>query len=263
MRNWVAVVSLVLLSPSFAQGEPLTPAGSLKQRRRSDLQFAPSGDRLALTVREAITGRSTRSHLWILKVADEHLWQLTSSANSETSPLWSPDGSRIGFLSDQDGSRQLQVVPSDGGTAIRLTDGTQEIRSFQWSPDGSQIALLAQAPTAPQDNDAPRVVSQHIRHPQLWILDMIPKRARALTKEPWSVKEMRWIGPGNLLVIATNQPEGANWTEKIYRVAVADGTMTERFAPHGPVSSLEVSPGRQSFTFPGSRLDGPVVHDLY
>ena len=132
MRTCVAVASLILLRPSFAQGEPLTPARYLKQRRVSDLQFSPSGDRLALTVREAITGRSTRSHLWILTVADEHLWQLTSSANSERSPLWSPDGSRLGFLSDQDGSMQLQVIPSDGGTAIRLTDGTQEIRSFQW-----------------------------------------------------------------------------------------------------------------------------------
>jgi len=252
-----------LLRPSFAQGEPLTPARYLKQRRASDLQFSPSGDRLALTVREAITGRSTRSHLWILTVADEHLWQLTSSANSETSPLWSPDGSRLGFLSDQDGRMQLQVVPSHGGTAIRLTDGTQEIRSFQWSPDGSQIALLAQAPSALHEQDAPRVVGQNSRHPQLWILDTISKRARALTKEPWSVKEMRWIAPGNLLVIATNQPEGATWTEKIYSVAVSDGTMTERIAPHGPVSGLEVSPDRQTFTFLGSRLDGPVVHDLY
>jgi hypothetical protein len=74
---------------------------------------------------------------------------------------------------------------------------------------------------------------------------------------------MRWIAPGNLLVIATNQPEGANWTEKIYSIAVPDGTMTERFAPHGPVSSLEISPDRQTFTFLGPRLDGPVVHDLY
>jgi dipeptidyl aminopeptidase/acylaminoacyl peptidase len=101
------------------------------------------------------------------------------------------------------------------------------------------------------------------RHPQLWILDTMSKAARALTKEPWSVKEMRWIAPGNLLVIATNQPEAATWTEKIYSVAVSDGTMTERFAPHGPVSGLEVSPDQQTFTFLGSRLDGPVVHDLY
>jgi dipeptidyl aminopeptidase/acylaminoacyl peptidase len=263
MRNRIAVASLVLLVPSFAPGEPLTPARYLKQRRVSDLQFSPSGDRLVLTVREAISGRSTRSHLWILKVADERLWQLTRSANSETSPLWSPDGSRLGFLSDQDGSMQLQVVPSDGGTAIRLTDRTQEIRSFQWSPDGSQIAFLAQAPSAPQEQDAPRVVGQNRLHPQLWVLDTISKRARPLTKEPWSVKEMRWIAPGNLLVIATNQPEGANWAEKIYSVAVPDGTITERFAPDGPVSSLEVSPDRQMFTFLGSRLDGPVVHDLY
>lgn len=47
--------------------------------------------------------------------------QLTSHQGYDTAPVWSPDGSRIIFSSNREGSFDLYSVPAGGGTPIRLT----------------------------------------------------------------------------------------------------------------------------------------------
>lgn len=50
--------------------------------------------------------------------------QLTKSAARELSPVWSPDGKRILFYSDQDGGFEMFLMDADGGRVKRvLTDG--------------------------------------------------------------------------------------------------------------------------------------------
>jgi len=58
--------------------------------------------------------------------------------------MWSPDSSRIAFLSDRDkkGQMQLYAAPSTGGLAHKLTNLIGYLTDPQWSPNGSQIALL-------------------------------------------------------------------------------------------------------------------------
>ena len=67
-------------------------------------------------------------------------------------PHWSPDGSRIAFISDRDGSPRLYVMNSDGTGVRRLSNLSGEDvlphavaiwrnEVSPWSPDGSQIAF--------------------------------------------------------------------------------------------------------------------------
>ena len=55
---------------------------------------------------------------------------------------WSPDSSRVAFLSDRDrkGQMQLYVAPATGGAARKLTSLTGYLTDPLWSPDGTQIA---------------------------------------------------------------------------------------------------------------------------
>jgi dipeptidyl aminopeptidase/acylaminoacyl peptidase len=60
-------------------------------------------------------------------------------------PSWSPDSSRIAFVSDRAEAMNVWVVPMSGGrpagTATRLTSGRGVEYAPWWSPDGRSIAF--------------------------------------------------------------------------------------------------------------------------
>ena len=56
-------------------------------------------------------------------------------------PVWSPDGRRIAFLSRRDGSKELYVVSADGSGQRRLTRDARYSATPAWSPDGRKIAF--------------------------------------------------------------------------------------------------------------------------
>jgi len=70
--------------------------------------------------------------------------QLTSDPFGETTPSWSPDGSRIVFASVRsDGTGTLEVMNADGAARTAITSGSGAYLSFpRWSPDGATIAFL-------------------------------------------------------------------------------------------------------------------------
>jgi dipeptidyl aminopeptidase/acylaminoacyl peptidase len=57
------------------------------------------------------------------------------------SPTFSPDGSRIAFVSDLNGIPQVWVMPSDGGYPQLVTTGNDPVNSVRWSPTGDVLAF--------------------------------------------------------------------------------------------------------------------------
>jgi Tol biopolymer transport system component len=66
---------------------------------------------------------------------------LTPGMNA-TAPAWSPDGSRIVFMSNAAGNWDLYSVSADGGSPQRLTDDPADDGLPTFSPDGSKIAYV-------------------------------------------------------------------------------------------------------------------------
>jgi subtilisin-like proprotein convertase family protein len=58
----------------------------------------------------------------------------------DTSPAWSPDGSRIAFVSDRDGNNDIYVMNANGSGVVRLTSTSAYESTPSWSPDGTKIA---------------------------------------------------------------------------------------------------------------------------
>ncbi len=58
-------------------------------------------------------------------------------------PTWSPDGSKVAFLSDASGEEEVYVVAQDGSSAPeKITSGGHAFRyEPKWSPDSQQIAF--------------------------------------------------------------------------------------------------------------------------
>jgi Tol biopolymer transport system component len=73
------------------------------------------------------------------------------------SPAWSPDGSKVAFISERDGTRRLYIMNADGSGERPLTThsghdwlpglaGTSTQFEYNpWSPDGTRIAFMRDA----------------------------------------------------------------------------------------------------------------------
>ncbi len=92
-----------------------------------------------------------KSYIYLFDIETKKLDRLTTSKSDESSPSWSPDGSRIAFYSnhnadpDRDSDGQLYVAEAKANAAEKLltTPANRVGRGrFEWSPDGKWIALL-------------------------------------------------------------------------------------------------------------------------
>ncbi|MGE3345520.1 MAG: prolyl oligopeptidase family serine peptidase [Vicinamibacterales bacterium] len=86
------------------------------------------------------------SNLWAIGMDGTRLRQLTEGTWNDSSPVWSPDGSRIAFLSNRSGSTQLHVMWVETREILQLTRFDRAPGGVRWSPDSSQIAFTAFLP---------------------------------------------------------------------------------------------------------------------
>jgi dipeptidyl aminopeptidase/acylaminoacyl peptidase len=267
----LAFVSVLGAAASTA---PLSPQQTLNRRTIADLEFSPDGSRLVFTVADPPKGAARQRHVWLLDVASRSARELTTrEAKSDSSPRWSPDGRFVAFLSNRDAegeARHLYLLPMAGGEAERLVDAKESVTAFRWSPDGREIAFLMAEPKPDaqerreKDRDDRKVVDKEDRHARIWLVDVTRRTARQVTRGAWKIDQIEWLPAGGaLLVSATDRPESDQWTDRIYRVSLADGTFTAVASPRGPLGAFAVSPDGAHVAYIGARLDGPEPHDLW
>jgi len=99
--------------------------------------------------------RTGNSEIWIHHLDGRPETRITDNGSWDLYPDWSPDGERLLFVSDRDGSRfKMYVVNRDGGGERLLLDRTISLDSqispvigslvSRWSPDGDLIAFLVE-----------------------------------------------------------------------------------------------------------------------
>jgi len=67
--------------------------------------------------------------------------QLTNDSDDATQPTWSPDGSKIAYVSGPLRKGKIKIADADGKNATVLCESNSSQRVPQWSPDGKQIAF--------------------------------------------------------------------------------------------------------------------------
>ena len=64
-----------------------------------------------------------------------------SAIGSCSTPSFSPDGSRLAFISDLSGTPQVWTVPVEGGWPLRVTAFPDQVTNARWSPSSDDIAV--------------------------------------------------------------------------------------------------------------------------
>jgi len=119
-------------------------------------------------------------------------------------PRWSPDGSKVAFLSDKSGEEEVWIVAQDGATpAEQLTTGGKAMRyAPAWSADGKRIAL--------GDKDG-----------RLLVVTVADKKlAEIAQSRHGSITDYVWSPRGDFLAFSMNH---ANGFGSIYIWNAADG----------------------------------------
>jgi len=104
--------------------------------------WAPNG---ALIAFDGVPNSDSKRDVYLVTVgADPEQWDITNRPDEfDCYPSFSPDGSRIVYMSERDGNRDLYIMDLRGNDVQRLTEDERHDYEPSWSPDGRKIAFTS------------------------------------------------------------------------------------------------------------------------
>jgi dipeptidyl aminopeptidase/acylaminoacyl peptidase len=144
----VLTLSFVFASPTIALAQgtgkhPITFDDMMRMHRLSEAQISPDGNSVAYTVTTPdLDANHGASNIWMVSTTQGAPVQLTQSGH-DSSPVWSPDGKSLAFLSSRDGESQVYLLSFAGGEARAVTHISTGVDIVKWSPDGKTILFTS------------------------------------------------------------------------------------------------------------------------
>ena len=205
-------ISAIEWSPDSARlvgltrtGPPVNPNTDVRHYTHADYKFNDTGwfdeKRSHLVVIDAKTGASTQ-------ITDGNDW-------NDLDPHWSPDSTRIAFVSNRTGhefdfdhNADVWVISASGGALTKISDHAGPDRSPRWSPDGKRIAFLG----AEDEEDQPLI----------YLAPADGGKSVAIDKNlDYQIGQMTWAEQGK----AIDFDAGVQGETNIYRIDVSTGAV--------------------------------------
>lgn len=232
----------------------------LDVRTPAELAFSPDGSRIAFALHATVAdaGSFVPSDLYVVEVdGDARPLQLTSGAWGDRTPAWSPDGSRLAFLSDRitPGHQLPYTIPAAGGEPALAATLVGSAESVAWSSDAGSLLVLAADPgsygldwSARAVNGAGPASDPVVRRPgdsrrRLFLIDLASGDVAEVGPPDLSVWEVDWDGDATAVAIVSRDHSGSGW----YQAVVARLDLEARWAqtlyePSWQVEGLALSP---------------------
>jgi len=155
--------NLTWIKPPYQASNPL------------DTALSTSGNRIAVSN----GGWSPRfMNIGIITTGGDTKADLPNYRNSRE-PAWSPDGTKIAFVSNLEGNYEIYIGDVNSGDVARLTNDISDDRHPTWSPDGLKIAFS----------------SNRDGNWNIYLIDIDGSNPTRLTEDPGDDVEPSWYIP--------------------------------------------------------------------
>ena len=219
-----------------------------------------------------------RGHIWLVSTDGGEPFQLTNGPNGDSNPQWSPDSTRLAFVSKREGGKtQIWIIPITGGEAKQLTHTSNGASNPQWSFDGKRIAFLKEEEDSAAEEKRKKARDDRVvmevddfKQQHLWVIEVetlddepellfsLPEEAdenvsvdksQRLTAGDFHISEPRWSPDGKQIVfVSTPSPKADDtmFNGTVHLVHLETKNVRKLTAHTGGESSPRWSPaGRQ------------------
>lgn len=297
LRLLALAIPLIALAGPPEQGtdnQRFQPIDVFQLEYASDPQISPDGQKIVYVRNfyDIMTDRR-RSNLWIIDSDGSDHRPLTTGNVNTRSPRWSPDGTRLLYVSSEEGGSQMYVRWMDTGQTAKITNLTGSPGGLAWSPDGKQIAFamkvkepskpFAKMPPKPKSAEwakpAKVIEKLHYRadgagfledgYTQLFVVPAEGGTPRQITSGAFNHGSTpSWTPDGKTLILSANRHddwEYAPVNTEVYEVSLADGAIKALTDRNGPDHSPVVSPDGRQIAYLGfdDQYQGYQVTYLY
>jgi dipeptidyl aminopeptidase/acylaminoacyl peptidase len=192
---WVVLLAVVPAVQAQTKRH-LTLVDLLNVPSLNDPQLSPDGRQVVYTLAQADWKANRRiAHVWRVQSDGTGTVQLTSGAEGETGPRWSPDGTAIAFVAKRTGSdfAQIHLISNAGGEARALTHHRTPVSRLSWSSDGRDIYFMAADPkpadeeTREKAKDDVFAFDENFQQQHLWKVTVATMEETRVTAGEYSV----------------------------------------------------------------------------
>jgi dipeptidyl aminopeptidase/acylaminoacyl peptidase len=180
---------------------------------------------------------------------------------AEGSLAWSPDSTKLAFLSDAVKPGQLQLYikdPADNGSLRRLTNAKGLLATPRWSPDGKTIAVLftenairAAGPLVSEPTETGEIKDAFFEQ-RLALVDVATGELHQLSPADMYVYEYDWSPDSQRFALTAARGNGDNnwWIAQLYTLdSGLLATMKPIYKPSLQIARPVFSPDGQQIAF--------------